>query len=45
VTVTGLAYVAKDGAPRNVPIDFTWNGSHIVMCTPKNAPYTPVASL
>src|SRR3977135_895978 len=36
--VTRLAYVAKDGTPRNVPIGFTWNGSAIVMCTPKNAP-------
>src|SRR6266508_5939490 len=36
--VTRLAYVAKDGTPRNVPIACTWNGSHIVMCTTKNAP-------
>ncbi|WP_020138407.1 pyridoxamine 5'-phosphate oxidase family protein [Streptomyces sp. 351MFTsu5.1] len=36
--VTRLAYVAKDGTPRNVPIAFTWNGSEIVMCTTKNAP-------
>ncbi|GAA3960000.1 pyridoxamine 5'-phosphate oxidase family protein [Actinoplanes auranticolor] len=36
--LTRLAYVAKDGTPRNVPIAFTWNGSHIVMCTTKNAP-------
>ncbi len=36
--VTRLAYVAKDGAPRNVPIIFAWNGSEIVMCTSKNAP-------
>jgi hypothetical protein len=36
--VTRLAYVAKDGTPRNVPIIFTWNGSEIVMCTPRNAP-------
>lgn len=33
-----LAYVAKDGTPRNVPIGFTWNGSEIVMCTATNAP-------
>ena len=33
-----LAYVAKDGTPRNIPIAFTWNGSEIVMCTVKNAP-------
>jgi hypothetical protein len=36
-----LAYVAKDGTPRNVPIAFTWNGSEIVMCTTKNAPKLP----
>jgi hypothetical protein len=36
--VTRVAYVAKDGTPRNVPIGFTWNGSEIVMCTSKNAP-------
>ncbi|HEU5354851.1 MAG TPA: pyridoxamine 5'-phosphate oxidase family protein [Actinocrinis sp.] len=36
--VTRLAYVGKDGTPRSVPIAFTWNGSQIVMCTPKNAP-------
>jgi Pyridoxamine 5'-phosphate oxidase len=36
--ITRLAYVAKDGTPRNVPIAFTWNGSEIVMCTSKNAP-------
>jgi Pyridoxamine 5'-phosphate oxidase len=35
--LTRLAYVAKDGMPRNVPIGFTWNGSEIVMCTAKNA--------
>jgi hypothetical protein len=39
--VTRLAYVAKDGTPRNVPIAFAWNGSEIVMCTPKNAPKLP----
>jgi nitroimidazol reductase NimA-like FMN-containing flavoprotein (pyridoxamine 5'-phosphate oxidase superfamily) len=36
--VTRLAYVAKDGTPRNVPIIFIWNGSQIVVCTSKNAP-------
>ena len=36
-----LAYVAKDGTPRNVPIAFAWNGSEIVMCTTKNAPKLP----
>jgi hypothetical protein len=33
-----LAYVAKDGTPRAVPIAFTWNGSEVVMCTSTNAP-------
>jgi type II secretory pathway component PulJ len=36
--LTRLAYVAKDGTPRTVPIAFTWNGSEIVMCTSTNAP-------
>jgi Pyridoxamine 5'-phosphate oxidase len=35
--LTRLAYVAKDGTPRSVPIGFVWNGSTIVMCTPTNA--------
>ncbi|MEU4235438.1 pyridoxamine 5'-phosphate oxidase family protein [Nonomuraea sp. NPDC026600] len=39
--LTRLAYVAKDGTPRNVPIAFTWNGSQIVMCTATNAPKLP----
>ena len=33
-----LAYVAKDGTPRVVPIGFTWNGTEVVMCTTTNAP-------
>lgn len=33
-----MAYVAKDGSPRNVPVGFAWNGSEIVVCTSKNAP-------
>ncbi len=36
--VTRLAYVAKDGTPRAIPIGFTWNGFQLVMCTSKNAP-------
>jgi hypothetical protein len=36
--LTRLAYVAKDGPPRCIPIAFTWNGAEIVMCTAKNAP-------
>ncbi len=35
--LTRLAYIAKDGTPRTIPIGFTWDGSHIVMCTSKNA--------
>jgi hypothetical protein len=36
--LTRLAYVAKDGTPRTIPIGFTWNGSAVVMCTSTNAP-------
>ncbi|MEU7144174.1 pyridoxamine 5'-phosphate oxidase family protein [Nocardia sp. NPDC046473] len=36
--LTRLAYVAKDGTPRNIPIAFTWNGAEVVLCTSKNAP-------
>ena len=36
--IVRLAYVAKDGTPRVVPIGFTWNGSEVVMCTTTNAP-------
>ncbi|HET9657537.1 MAG TPA: pyridoxamine 5'-phosphate oxidase family protein [Kineosporiaceae bacterium] len=36
-----LAYVARDGTPRCVPMGFTWNGSQIVMCTSTNAPKLP----
>ncbi|AKU16951.1 pyridoxamine 5'-phosphate oxidase family protein [Luteipulveratus mongoliensis] len=36
--LTRLAYVAKDGTPRTIPIAFAWNGSEAVMCTAKNAP-------
>src|SRR5690348_8292001 len=39
--VTRLAYVGSDGAPRSIPIAFTWNGSEIVMCTTPNAPKLP----
>ena len=35
--LTRLAYLAKDGTPRCVPIGFVWNGSEIVMCTARNA--------
>ena len=33
-----LAYVATDGTPRAIPIGFHWNGTHIVVCSPTNAP-------
>ncbi|WP_395105472.1 pyridoxamine 5'-phosphate oxidase family protein [Actinomadura sp. SCN-SB] len=36
--IVRLAYVARDGTPRNVPVGFTWNGTHLVICTTKNAP-------
>jgi len=36
--ITRLAYTAKDGTPRVIPIAFVWNGAEIVMCTPTNAP-------
>ena len=39
--VLRMAYVAKDGTPRSIPIGFTWNGTEIVMCTTKNAPKLP----
>ncbi|WP_329576307.1 pyridoxamine 5'-phosphate oxidase family protein [Kitasatospora sp. NBC_01250] len=39
--LTRLAYVAKDGTPRVVPIAFDWNGAEFVMCTAKNAPKLP----
>jgi hypothetical protein len=39
--LTRLAYVAKDGTPRAIPIGFTWTGSEIVLCTTKNAPKLP----
>ena len=39
--LTRLAYVARDGTPRSIPIAFTWNGSEIVMCTAKNAAKLP----
>ena len=33
-----LAYVAKDGTPRVVPIWFHWNGREVVMASPPKAP-------
>jgi hypothetical protein len=39
--MTRLAYVAKDGTPRAIPIGFIWNGTQIVMCTATNASKLP----
>jgi nitroimidazol reductase NimA-like FMN-containing flavoprotein (pyridoxamine 5'-phosphate oxidase superfamily) len=39
--LTRLAYVAKDGTPRSIPIGFVRNGSEIVMCTAENAAKVP----
>jgi len=39
--LTRLAYIAKDGTPRNIPIAFTYNGTELVMCTSKNASKLP----
>ena len=36
-TIARLAYVARDGTPRVVPIGYVWDGSAIVMCTATNA--------
>jgi nitroimidazol reductase NimA-like FMN-containing flavoprotein (pyridoxamine 5'-phosphate oxidase superfamily) len=36
-----LAYVAKDGTPRSIPMAYSWNGVHIVMCTATNAAKLP----
>jgi len=36
--LTRLAYLAKDGTPRVIPIAFVWNGTEIVVVSPKNAP-------
>jgi hypothetical protein len=32
-----LAYTARDGSPRVIPIAFVWNGTEFVVCTPPNA--------
>jgi uncharacterized pyridoxamine 5'-phosphate oxidase family protein len=36
-TIARLAYVARDGTPRVVPIGYLWDGSAMVMCTATNA--------
>ena len=33
-----LAYNARDGSPRVIPIGYTWNGEVFVMASPVNAP-------
>jgi hypothetical protein len=35
---TRLAYVARDGTPRTVPMGYVWNGRQVVMCTTTIAP-------
>ena len=35
--IARLAYVARDGTPRNIPIGYMCNGSEIVMTTATNA--------
>lgn len=37
-----LAYIWKDGTPRNIPIWFHWNGKEVVVVSPPNAPKVPV---
>ncbi|MFN8205355.1 MAG: pyridoxamine 5'-phosphate oxidase family protein [Solirubrobacteraceae bacterium] len=37
-TLLRLAYNGSDGLPRVIPIGFSWNGSHIVVCTAATAP-------
>src|SRR4026209_222858 len=39
--LTRLAYVAKDGTPRSIPIAFPWNGSEIALCTTTEPPKLP----
>jgi hypothetical protein len=33
-----LAYSALDGSPRVIPIGYSWDGAHVVMGSPLNAP-------
>ncbi|MEU5696784.1 pyridoxamine 5'-phosphate oxidase family protein [Actinosynnema sp. NPDC020468] len=40
-----LAYVAKDGTPRVVPVAFLWTGGRLVVCTvPKSAKVAALAA-
>lgn len=36
-----MAYIGQDGTPRNIPVGFVWNGSHIVVCTTKKSAKVP----
>ena len=36
-TIARIAYVARDGSPRVVPVGYLWNGSAFVICTATNA--------
>ncbi|WP_433019770.1 pyridoxamine 5'-phosphate oxidase family protein [Kribbella sp. CA-294648] len=40
-----LAYTAKDGSPRVVPIGYIWNGDAFVMASPPNAPKVKALSV
>src|SRR5262245_22044596 len=33
-----LAYVARDGSPRVIPMGYSWNGEVFVMASPVNSP-------
>lgn len=37
VELTRLAYTARDGGPRVIPIGYVWNGTHFIVCTSTNA--------
>jgi hypothetical protein len=36
-----LAYIARDGSPRAIPMGFLWNGAQFVVCTSTNAAKVP----
>jgi hypothetical protein len=40
-----LAYTAKDGSPRVVPVGYIWNGDVFVMASPPNAPKVKALSV
>lgn len=37
VELARLAYTARDGSPRVIPIGYLWTGTHFVVCTSTNA--------